>query len=142
MIAIDVTLWVQMVNFLLFLVVMNVILYRPIRRMVAKRNQFVAEQRKGIDQAAQEAEDAVREFEETLKNARLAGRKRVEEYKDAARQQEKDLLQKAYQEAGEEVARVREEVIREKEQALRELRQQIEMFSLDVAGKILGRSLS
>lgn len=141
MIAIDVTLFIQMLNFLVFLVIMNILLYRPVRQMVAKRNKLIMDQRQSIDQANQEAEQVVKEFEETIKNARIAGRRKFDEYKEEARRQEKELLQKAYQEASEELARVRAEIQKEKEVALKELREQIQMFSLEVAGKILGRSL-
>lgn len=141
MISIDVTLFIQMGSFLIFLFIMNILLYRPVRQMVAKRNKLILDQRQGIDKANQEAEQAVKEFEETLKNARIAGRRKFEEFKEDARQREKELLQKAYQEASEELARVRAEIQKEKEIALKELRDQIQVFSLEVAGKILGRSL-
>ncbi|MCX7823132.1 MAG: ATP synthase F0 subunit B [Syntrophobacterales bacterium] len=141
MIAIDVTLFIQMVSFLVFLFIMNILLYRPVRQMVAKRNKLIMDQRQGIDKANQEAEQALREFEETIKNARIAGRRKFEDYKEQARQQEKELIQRAYQEASEELAKVRAEIQKEKEAALKELREQIQVFSLEVAGKILGRSL-
>ncbi|MEJ5300699.1 MAG: ATP synthase F0 subunit B [Thermodesulforhabdaceae bacterium] len=141
MIAIDVTLWVQMLSFLIFLFIMNILLYRPVRQMVARRNKLILDQKEAIDQANKEAEDAVKEFEETIKNSRITGRLKVEEQKEQARKQEKEMLQKAYQEASEELARVRAEIQKEKETALKELREQIQMFSLEVASKILGRSL-
>jgi F-type H+-transporting ATPase subunit b len=141
MISIDVTLFIQMGSFLIFLFIMNILLCRPVRQMVAKRNKLILDQRQGIDKANQEAEQAVKEFEETLKKARIAGRRKFEEFKEDARQREKELLQKAYQEASEELARVRAEIQKEKETALKELRDQIQVFSLEVAGKILGRSL-
>jgi len=108
MIAIDVTLWVQMLSFLIFLFIMNILLYRPVRQMVARRNQLIMNQRQEIDRANKEAERALKEFEETIKNARITGRIKLEEQKELARKQEKELIQKAYQEASEELARVRE----------------------------------
>lgn len=141
MIGIDVTLFVQMASFLIFLFIMNIVLYRPVRQMVAKRNKLIMEQRQSIDKANQETEQAVKEFEETLKNARITGRLKFEEFKEEARRHEKELIQKAYQEASEELARVRAEIQKEKEMALKELREQIQVFSIEVASKILGRSL-
>ncbi|SFM99062.1 ATP synthase F0 subunit B [Thermodesulforhabdus norvegica] len=141
MISIDVTLLVQMVNFLVFLAVMNILLYRPVRRIVEKRNKLVLSQKSDIEKAQQEAEQALREFEETIRNARIMGRQKIEEYKEKARAYEKELLQKAYQEAAEQVAKVREEISREREKAIQELRDQIQVFSLEVVRKILGRSV-
>lgn len=141
MISIDVTLLVQMVNFLAFLVIMNILLYRPVRRIMERRNKLVLSQKSDIERAQQEADQALREFEETIKNARIMGRQKIEEYKEKARAYEKELIQKAYQEAAEQVARVREEIRKERELALRELRDQIRVFSLEVVQKILGRSV-
>ncbi|MBW1975336.1 MAG: ATP synthase F0 subunit B [Deltaproteobacteria bacterium] len=142
MINIDVTLLIQMVSFLVFLFIMNVVLYRPVRRMMARRQELILSQKNEIDQANNEARKAVEEFEQTLRNARAMGRKKVEEYKEQARAAEKEMLQKAYQEAADEVARVREEIRGEKERALKELREQIELFSLEVVEKILGRKVA
>lgn len=141
MISIDITLLVQMVNFLLFLAVINVVLYRPLRKMMEKRSNLVLSQRNEIEQAYREAEQALKEFEETIRNARALGRQKIEEYKEKARAVEKEMLQKAYQEAAEQVARVREEIGKEREMAVQELREQIRVFSLEVAQKILGRSV-
>ncbi len=141
MINVDVTLLIQMVNFLAFLFIMNVVLYRPIRRMMAKRDELVLTQKNEIEQANQEAEKALQEFEQSLKNARLLGRQKVEEYKEKAREREKEILQKAYQEAADQVAKIREEIRGEKEKALAELRDQIQLFSLEVVQKILGRHI-
>ena len=44
MISINVTFFIQMANVLILLFLMNLFLYRPIRRIVAQRNQFMAEQ--------------------------------------------------------------------------------------------------
>ncbi len=141
MINIDVTLLIQMVNFLVFLFIMNIVLYRPVRRMIAKRDELVLTQKNEIEQANREAQQALQEFEQSLKNARIVGRQKVEEYKEQARAREKEILQQAYQEAAEQVARIREEIRREKERALVELRSQIEAFSLEVVQKILGRQV-
>ena len=138
MINVDVTLFIQMVNFLLLLVLMNLVLYRPIRRLVAQRNELVSKQRAGIDKAESEAQRAIREFEERLKAARAAGREKVQEMKEAAYRVEKDLLSQAAEEAAREV---RERIQKEIGQVRAQLQAQIQVFSKDMAQRILGRSL-
>lgn len=141
MINVDVTLFIQMVNFLLLLVLMNLVLYRPIRRLVAQRNELVSKQRAGIDKAESEAQRAIREFEERLKAARAAGREKVQEMKEAAYRVEKDLLSQAAEEAAREVQAVRERIQKEIGQVRAQLQAQIQVFSKDMAQRILGRSL-
>ncbi len=73
MISINVTFFIQMANVLILLFLMNLFLYRPIRRIVAERNQFIAEQRQGIDQAESESLAAMEEFNTSIQEARKAG---------------------------------------------------------------------
>jgi F-type H+-transporting ATPase subunit b len=141
MINVDVTLFIQMANFLLLLVLMNLVLYRPIRRLVAQRNELVSKQRAGIDKAESEAQKALREFEERLKAARAAGREKIQELKEAAYRTEKDLLSRASEEAAKEVQAVRERIQKEIGQVRVQLQAQIQEFSKEMAQRILGRSL-
>ncbi len=141
MINVDVTLFIQMANFLLLLVLMNLVLYRPIRRLVAQRNELVSKQRAGIDKAESEAQKALREFEERLKAARAAGREKIQELKEAAYRTEKNLLGQAAEEAAKEVQAVRERIQKEIGQVRAQLQAQIQEFSKEMAQRILGRSL-
>lgn len=141
MINVDVTLFIQMANFLLLLVLMNLVLYRPIRRLVAQRNELFSKQREGIDRAENEAQRVMREFEERLRQARAAGREKIQELKEAAYRREKDLLSQAAEEAAKEVQAVRERVQTEIGQVRSQLQAQIQEFSKEMAQRILGRSL-
>lgn len=141
MINVDVTLFIQMANFLLLLVLMNLVLYRPIRRLVAQRNELVSKQRAGIDKAENEAQKALREFEERLKAARATGREKIQELKEAGYRAEKDLLSRAADEAAKEVQTVREKIQKEIGQVRSQLQAQIQEFSKEMAQRILGRGL-
>ncbi|OIP91287.1 MAG: hypothetical protein AUK55_11420 [Syntrophobacteraceae bacterium CG2_30_61_12] len=141
MISVDVTLFIQIGNFLLLVFLMNIVLYRPIRRLVGERNQFVSEQREDIEQADAEANNAVRTFEDSIKAARLRGRQKVQEMKDAAYIAEKDLLERAHQGAGQEVQAVKEKIQQDMGTVRDQLKQQVQAFSKDLAQRVLGRSL-
>jgi len=141
MINIDVTLFVQMVNFFILLFVMNIILYRPIRRLVAQRNQHVSEQEEQIAKANAEVVAAGEEFDDQIQAARNLGRQKVLELKDAAYQHEKDLLQRAGEQAANRLQEMRSKVEKDLGVARDQLRSQIQAFAVDLAQKILGRSI-
>jgi F-type H+-transporting ATPase subunit b len=141
MINIDVTLFVQMVNFFILLFVMNIILYRPIRRLVAQRNQHVSEQEEQIAKANADALAAGEEFDDQIQAARNLGRQKVQELKDAAYQHEKDLLQRAGEQAANRLQEMRSKVEKDLGTARDQLRSQIQGFAVDLAQKILGRSI-
>jgi F-type H+-transporting ATPase subunit b len=141
MIDINVTLLIQVVNLFVLIWLLNTVLYRPIRNMVAQRNQVMSAKRQDIAQADGEAASAVRHFEEKIHEARAAGRQKVQENKDAAYQQEKGLLQKASEQSASELAEMRAKIKKDVGAARKRLRAQIQAFSIDLAQKVLGRSI-
>lgn len=141
MINIDITLFIQMVNFFILLFIMNMILYRPIRRLVAQRNQHIGEQEELIAQADADALAAGQEFDDKIQGARSLGRQKVQELKEAAYQYEKDLLQRAGEQAAVQVEEMRNKVQKDIGAAREQLRSQVQAFALDLAQKILGRSI-
>jgi F-type H+-transporting ATPase subunit b len=120
---------------------MNIVLYRPIRRIVAQRNQVMEEKRGAAERAEADTAEALREFEQRIHAARLEGRQKYQEFKDGAHVQEKDLLQQAAEQAAKDVAEMRQKVVKEIGAARKRLRTQVQAFSTDLAQKILGRSI-
>jgi F-type H+-transporting ATPase subunit b len=141
MISINVTFFIQIVNVLVLLFLMNLFLYRPIRRIVAQRNQFVAEQRQGIEQAENESLAALEKFALSIQEARKQGREKIQEFKAAAYDEEKGLLQAATDQAGKQVQVTRMTIQSDIRKAREQLSGQINAFSIELAQKILGRNL-
>ena len=141
MININVTLLIQMANFLVLLFLMNLVLYRPIRRIVAQRNKHIAEQQSVIDGADAEAAAVVQEFNVKIQEARQLGRQKIQEHKAAAHDREKDLLQQAADQAAKQLQEMRAKVQGEIGGAREKLKGQVRAFSTSLAQKILGRSL-
>jgi F-type H+-transporting ATPase subunit b len=141
MISINVTFFIQMANVLILVFLMNLFLYRPIRRIVAQRNQFIAEQRQGIDQAESESLAALEKFSLSVQEARKQGRERIQEIKAAAYDEEKGMLQVAADQAGKVVQVTRMTIQTDVRKAREQLSGQIDAFSIELAQKILGRNL-
>jgi F-type H+-transporting ATPase subunit b len=141
MISIDETLFVQMINFFIFLFLMNMVLFRPIRRIVAQRQERVAKEQGRVTAAEADAARVLAEFEEKIQAARAEGRQKVQEFKEGAYGYEKDLLQRTGEESArqvqEAIAQVRQEIGSAREQ----LSGQIQAFAAEMAHKILGRRI-
>lgn len=140
MIEINVTLFILMVSFLVFLFLMNLILYRPIRAMLARRSAFIAEQQGMVDSVDAAAVAASQEISTKIQQARKEGRQKIQELKAAAYVEEKDLLQKAVGQAAKQIQDMRAEIAKDVAKAREELRAQVQSFSVELAKKILGRS--
>lgn len=141
MININYTLLIQMVNFLVFLTLMNLVLYRPIRRIVAERKQLIAQQQESIDRAELEARAAQQEFSDKIQEARKLGRQRIQELKAAAYEQEKALLQGATDYAAKQLQDMRSRIQADMAAARDQLKAQVKAFSVELAQKILGRRI-
>jgi len=141
MININVTLLVQVANFLVLLFLMNLVLYRPIRRIVAERNKHIADQQKVIDGADAEAAAVVQEFNVKIQEARKLGRQKIQEHKATAYDREKELLQQATEQVAKQLQEMRAKVRGDIAAAREQLRGQVRAFSTSLAQKILGRSL-
>ena len=141
MINVNVTLLIQMCNFLVLLFLMNLVLYRPIRRIVAKRKQFVEEQQQGIERMDAEVKASIEDFNQKIQDARRLGREKIQELKAEAYAQEKELMRNAVEQAGKQLQDVRARIQSDIQGARDQLGGQVRAFSVELAQKIMGRSL-
>ncbi|MCE5335015.1 MAG: ATP synthase F0 subunit B [Desulfobacteraceae bacterium] len=141
MIDINGTLFIQMANFLVFLFLMNMVLYRPIRRIVAERKKLIAEKQNGIERLELQARSAVQDYDLKLQESRRLGFQKIQELKAAGYEQEKELLRKHAEEAAGRVHLMREQIRKDIGLARDELKDQVRSFSVQLAQKILGRNI-
>ncbi len=141
MIMPDYTLFIQIANFLLLLVVLNAILYRPIRRILRNRREEMDAFQKKI----QDFEGRFAGYTEKLHagsvEARKEGLKAKEDLKKSGQEEEKQALREAASKASGKIGEARKEM----EEKLRGVRLSLEnemaVFSKELAEKVLGRSL-
>lgn len=141
MIQPDWTLLIQMINFLVFLFLMNMILYRPIRRIVAERKKLMAEKQEGIDRLEAEVRTVIQDYDSKLAESRRLGFQKIQELKAAGYDQEKELLRQRSEEAASKLQQMRAQIQNDIGVARDELREQVRSFSVQLAQKILGRSI-
>jgi len=141
MITLDVTLFIQIVNILLLIVVMNIVLYRPIRAILSERKKVVAGLNKDIETFHKNADMRLEEFDGKIAEARVTAKGNI----DSARAAAQD-------EVGAKVGAVRSEVEADKAGKLAqvekdhaataaELKGQVEEFARNMATKVLGRAV-
>lgn len=141
MINLDLAFAVQVVNFGLLVLILNIFLYKPIRALLAQRRQEIQSARERAVAVDEQVQEKVAQYEARLREAKSeVGAKRAELVKEA-QAEETTVLEKARQEAGASLAAIRERVGKESADACQMLKQQAESLSGDICEKILGRSL-
>lgn len=141
MLKIDYSVFIQIANFLILLLLLNIILYRPIRRILKQRkDEMEGLELRASDLQGRAGKDS-KALEENISGARREGFKEKESLKAEALETEKRMYQEATAKAGEKLDRARKDA----EQKLAEIRQglvqEVDLFSRELAEKILGRSL-
>jgi F-type H+-transporting ATPase subunit b len=141
MFNIDGTLIVQIVNFLLLLLILNFILFRPIRRVLARRNEEMNSSQKTIDDFQDQAEKNEKGIEEGVIQARKEGHTEKEALRSQGLEEEKGILQEAGGGVEQKLNAAKKEIESKIAVAREALEGQVPSFSDELAQKILGRSI-
>jgi F-type H+-transporting ATPase subunit b len=140
-IELNLAFFVQVVNFGILVLVLNIFLYKPIRKVLAERRQVVDGARDKAAAVDLEVQEKMALYEARLRDAKAeAGLQRAESLKQA-QAEETSVLEKARAEATVSLGTIRDRVAKEAADARALLKQQAEILSGDICEKILGRSL-
>ena len=137
MIDLNATFFVQLVNFVLILILLNVILIGPIRRVLKKRAAFIASQMEGIESFTATADGKLKGYEQALDQARqeaTAGRMAM---KAEGLAKEKAVLDAASAEAASKVQAARAEIAAQSEAAKKALKAQVSGLASKAVSKVL-----
>lgn len=137
MIDLNYTFFVQLVNFLIILTVLNLILFRPIRGIIKKRAEVMSEKLGSIEDFAAKAEAKLESYKTALTGARVEAQQMRMSLKAEGVAKESSVLAEAGAEAAEKVAAARKDIDGQKQAALKVLRAQVSTYAKDVAGKVL-----
>ena len=141
MLNIDGTLFIQIVNFVLLLLVMNIILFRPIRKVLARREGEMNSRQKTIGEFQEQAEKNEKDIEEGVVQARKEGYAEKEALKTQGLEGERDILQEAGGGVEQKLNAAKQEIESKIAVARKTLEDQVAGFSDELAQKILGRSI-
>jgi len=140
-IELNVAFFVQVVNFGILVLVLNIFLYKPIRKVLADRRQVVDGAREKAAAVDLEVEEKMAQYELRLRDAKAVAAERRAESIKQAQAEETSVLEKARAEATASLGTIRDRVAKEAAEARVLLKQQAEVLSVDISEKILGRSL-
>ncbi|MDW7645156.1 MAG: ATP synthase F0 subunit B [Desulfuromonadales bacterium] len=141
MIEINGTIIVQFVNFVVLMVALNFILYKPLRSMLQKRKETIDGSHQRAKDLAVQVEEKMAAYQEKLQEAKMTAGKEKATMKEEAVAKETEILSAARQSATATLESMKEKVAGEAEEARKALRSDAENLASDIAAKLLGRSL-
>ncbi len=141
MVSIDYSLGIQIINFVLLIFILNRLLYKPLLGMIDKRKKHLEESEAEIKRLRETVDQKMAAYEEKLRRAKV----------DAV-EQKNEIIRQGAEEAKAIIDAVRAEIPGMMEQftarmaeeiggAKRILTNQSQKLSVEIAEKVLGRSL-
>ena len=141
MIELNLSFVIQLINFGILVLVLNVFLFKPIRKVLADRRQVIDSAREKTVSVDAEVQGKMAQYEARLHAAKAeAGAHRADALK-LAQAEETAVIEKARTRASESLTSIRGRVAKEAAEARELLKKQAEILSGDICEKILGRSL-
>jgi len=140
-INIDLAILIQLVNFLVLMLVLNIFLYKPIRKVLAERQGRIAEARSRAEGVDQDVQGKMAEYEARLKAMKSGAADERGALIKEAQAEETAILEAARREATETVSAIKARVAKESADARVLLQEQAKALSVDICEKVLGRSL-
>jgi len=137
----DESLFIQIVNFIFLIWILNVLLYRPIRKILIQRKEKFSNLEQNIETLSSDAHEKDSEFLTGIKDARARGMKEKEALMQAAADQEREVIEKINKKAQADLAEVRKKIAKDAEAVRASLQQEIDAFAEAIGEKIIGRAI-
>ena len=137
MIELNITLFIQLVNFLILLALLNFLIYKPIRGIVKQRQEKMSSDLSGIEEFNAQASSKLDEYQAALDRARREAGEIRESSKKEAVAEEKDILAAAGEEGNKILAAARDDIQAQSQEARKALDQKVKKYAKQVTDKVL-----
>lgn len=141
MINLDITFFIQILNFLVLMLALNFLLYKPVRKILADRAVEIAGGHEKAAEVDRDVQEKMAQYEDRLREAKVKASEERGILKKAALAEETTLLDKARKEATDSVNALKGQVAKEAAEAREYLKEQTRSLSLEICEKVLGRRL-
>ena len=130
---------IQIVNFLFIIWALNILLYKPIRKILIQRKDKVDGLELSIETSAKDAKEKDDAFAAGIKEARALGLKEKDALLQQAEDEERRILDELNQKAHAELIEVRDKIAKDAEAVRDSLQKEVDNFAGQISEKILGR---
>ncbi|MFC1811790.1 ATPase [Thermodesulfobacteriota bacterium] len=141
MININISLLIQIGNFVFLIFILNMLLYKPIRNILNQRKEKVTEFERSIETADMDAKEKDEAYNTGVKEARSKGLTEKNALLQTAADKEKEVIEKINKKAMADLTEVREKIKKDAETVRVSLQKDVDAFANAIGEKILGRAI-
>lgn len=131
-----------LVNTIVLFVVLKTFLFQPVMKMIADRQQEIDDMYAAADAAKENAQALEASYKEKLAIAAQTGEAMVKEAVLRGQNREEEILRQANAEADAIRRKAAADIAQEKKKAINDAKDEIADIAMDIAGKVVGRSLN
>jgi F-type H+-transporting ATPase subunit b len=132
----------QIVNFLFLIFALNLLLFRPIRRILQERREKVNGMEAAIEHSGKSVQEKNAAFDKAIRDARAKGLKEKESLVKQAEEEERRQIEAINSKALAELEEIRRKISADAERARQALQPQVGAFAKEITKKILVRTVS
>ena len=130
-----------LINTLVLFFVLTKLLFKPVMKLIADRQKEIDDLYDSAGRDRQEAQQLRQEYTRKLADAQQTGERLVKEAVARGQAREEEILQNARSEADAIMAKAEADIAREKKKAVNDAKDEIAGLAMEIAGKVVGRSL-
>lgn len=142
MIKLDVTLLIQFFNFVVLMVILNYLLYRPLRKVIQRRQENIQDSHQTAQQLEGQIEEKMTRYQEQLQAAKRKGAEERSLMRKSASEEEAKILAAAQAGAAEKLQQIKQQVQADTAEARAKLTKETGDLARQISSKVLGRALS
>ena len=131
----------QVVTFIILLVILRFVAYKPLMRMLDERSKRVRESMDQAESVKEQSAHAEEEVKKQLVEASREGQERIAKAVKAGEEMKQKAQEDAKQEAEVLINRARGEIQRERDEAISDVRREFADLTVLAAGKVIDRTL-
>ena len=131
----------QVVTFIILLVILRFVAYKPLMRMLDERSKRVKESMDQAESVKEQSAHAEEEVKKQLAEASRQGQERIAKAVQSGEEVKQKAQEDARQEAEVLITRARSEIQRERDDAIGSVRREFADLTIMAAGKVIDRSL-
>ena len=141
MISLDYTIFIQMANFLLLILILNILLYKPILGIIEQRKRRLEESAEEIKRLELTVQQKADEYDQSLRQAKLQALEEKNAIAANGTEQAKNIIDSARAQIPQLLQEFNENLEKEVGEARVVLHGRSREISLEIAERVLGRSL-
>lgn len=141
MIDINVSLLIQLANFIILLIILNFILFKPIRQIMQEREQGISSAFGDAKIAQERMQKLLDQYNASLAEAKLKSAATYNTIYQHGLDAQRDMISAERTKGGEALDKARTEIISASKAARADLKKEAERLSQEITSKLLGRAV-